>query len=74
MKISKLTITEAAKIIPVSEPTLRRHLKSGKISFDLDLKWRNQIDVSELQHVYEQLKLQNGHNRQQRISQINEWK
>ena len=58
--MSKLSITEAVKIIPVSESTLRRDLKSGKVSFDLDPKGRKQIDVSELQRVYDQLKTQNG--------------
>ena len=58
--MSKLTITEAVKILPVSESTLRRDLKSGKVSFETDQKGRKQIDVSELQRVYEQLKTQNG--------------
>ena len=58
--MSKLTLTEAVKILPVSESTLRRDLKSGKVSFDLDQKGRKQIDVSELQRVYEQLRTQNG--------------
>ena len=58
--MSKLSITEAVKIIPVSESTLRRDLKNGKISFDLDPKGRKQIDVSELQRVYEKLKTENG--------------
>ena len=53
--MSKLTITEAVKVIPVSESTLRRDLKSGKVSFDTDPKGRKQIDVSELQRVYGQL-------------------
>ena len=54
--MSKLTITEAVKIIPVSESTLRRDLKSGKVSFETDAKNRKQIDVSELTRVYGQLK------------------
>lgn len=58
--MSRLSITEAVKIIPVSESTLRRDLKSGKVSFDLDPKGRKQIDVSELQRVYKQLKTENG--------------
>ena len=58
--MSKLTITEAVKVIPVSESTLRRDLKSGKISFDTDGKNRKQIDVSELTRVYGQLKQSNG--------------
>ena len=58
--MSKLTITEAVKVIPVSESTLRRDLKSGKVSFDTDGKGRKQIDVSELTRVYGQLKQSNG--------------
>ena len=58
--MSKLTITEAVKILPVSESTLRRDLKSGKVSYEKDQKGRKQIDVSELQRVYEQLRTQNG--------------
>ena len=57
--MSKLTITEAVKVIPVSESTLRRDLKSGKVSFETDAKNRKQIDVSELTRVYGQLKNQN---------------
>ena len=58
--MSKLTITEAVKILPVSESTLRRDLKSGKVSYETDQKGRKQIDVSELERVYEQLRTQNG--------------
>ena len=58
--MSKLTITEAVKVIPVSESTLRRDLKSGKVSFETNAKNRKQIDVSELTRVYGQLKHQNG--------------
>ena len=58
--MSKLTITEAVKVIPVSESTLRSDLKSGKVSFDTDTKDRKQIDVSELTRVYGQLKQSNG--------------
>ena len=58
--MSKLTITEAVKVIPVSESTLRRDLKSGKVSFETDAKNRKQIDVSELTRVYGQLKPSNG--------------
>ena len=59
--MSKLTITEAIKVIPVSESTLRRDLKSGKVSFETDAKNRKQIDVSELTRVYgKPLKQSNG--------------
>lgn len=50
--MSKLTLTEAVKVIRVSESTLRRDLKSGKVSFETDAKGRKQIDVSELTRVY----------------------
>ena len=60
MRLSKLTITEAVKIIPVSESTLQRDLKSGKVSSEKDLQGRRRIDVSELTRVYGQLKSHNG--------------
>ncbi|MYB93641.1 hypothetical protein F4Y43_07230 [Candidatus Poribacteria bacterium] len=53
--MSKLTLTEAVSVIPVSESTLRRDMKSGKVSYDTDAKGRKQIDVSELTRVYGQL-------------------
>ena len=49
---TKLTLTEAVAVIPVSESTLRRDLKSGKVSFETDAKGRKRIDVSELTRVY----------------------
>lgn len=54
--MSKLTMSEAVAVIPVSESTLRRDLKRGKVSFDTDVKGRKQIDVSELTRVYGPLK------------------
>ena len=41
--MSKLTITAAVKVIPVSESTLRRDLKSGKVSFDTDGKGASRL-------------------------------
>ena len=55
---TKLTLTEAVSVIPVSESTLRRDLKSGKVSFDTDERGRKRIDVSELTRVYGPLKPQ----------------
>lgn len=60
MNMSKLSITEAIKIISVSESTLRRDIKSGKVTCELDPKGRKLIDVSELERVYKKLKSQNG--------------
>ncbi len=53
--MSKLTLTEAVKVIPVSESTLRRDMKSWKVSFETDEKGRKWIDLSELTRVYGQL-------------------
>ena len=54
---TKLTIKEAVEVIPVSESTLRRDLKSGKVSSEKDLQGRRRIDVSELARVYGELEL-----------------
>ena len=54
--MSKLTLTEAVKIIPVSQATLYRDLKKGKVSFETNGKDRRLIDVSELERVYGELK------------------
>ena len=54
--MSKLTLTEAVKVIPISESTLRRDLKSGKVSFEIDKKGRKRFDAAELVRVYGQLK------------------
>ena len=53
---TKLTIKEAIEVIPVSESTLRRDLKSGKVSSEKDLQGRRWIDASELARVYGELK------------------
>jgi len=50
--MAKRTLTEAVALIPVSESTLRRDLKSGKVSFETDAKGRKQIDTAELARVY----------------------
>jgi hypothetical protein len=56
---TKLTIKEAVEVIPVSESTLRRDLKSGKVSSEKDLQGRRRIDASELARVYGELELRN---------------
>ena len=53
---TKLTIKEAVEVIPVSESSLRRDIKSGKVSSEKDLQGRRRIDVSELVRVYGELK------------------
>ena len=52
---TKLTIKEAVEVIPVSESTLRRDLKSGKVSSEKDLQGPRRIDASELARVYGEL-------------------
>ena len=54
--MSKLTIVDAVKVISVSESTLRRDLRTGKVSFTT-AKNGNQkvIDAAELERVYGQL-------------------
>ena len=57
---TKLTIKEAVEVIPVSESTLRRDLKSGKVSSEKDLQGRRRIDASELTRVYGELRFPQG--------------
>ena len=72
---TKLTIKEAVEVIPVSESTLRRDLKSGKVSSEKDLQGRRRIDVSELARVYGELELRDDEPTQSdesvRDSQVN---
>ena len=53
--MSKLTIMEAVKVVPVSESTLRRDLNTGKVSFTTAKNGKKVIDVSELERVYDDL-------------------
>ena len=55
--MSKITLTEAVKIISVSESTLRRDMRSGKVSSEKDQRGRNIFDTAELQRVYGNLNL-----------------
>ena len=57
---TKLTIKEAVEVIPVSESSLRRDIKSGKLSSEKDLQGRRRIDASELTRVYGELKQDNA--------------
>ena len=50
--MSKITIMEAVKLISVSESTLRRDMKTGKVSFEVSDKGHKLVDVAELQRVY----------------------
>ena len=55
--MSKITLSEAVNIIPVSESTLRRHMRSGKVSSEKDYNGHNLFDTAELVRVYGDLKL-----------------
>ena len=55
--MAKLTITEAVKVIPVSESKLRRDLKAGVVSCEVDEKGKKRFDPSELARVYGQIDL-----------------
>ena len=72
---TKLTIKEAVEVIPVSESSLRRDIKSGKVSSEKDLQGRRRIDASELTRVYGELKTINEEPAQSdesvRVSQVN---
>ena len=55
--MSKITFSEAVNIIPVSDSTLRRHMRSGKVSSEKDRRGRNLFDTAELARVYVNLKI-----------------
>ena len=55
--MSKITLSEAVNIIPVSESTLRRHMRSGKVSSEKDHSGRHLFDTAELARVYVNLKI-----------------
>ena len=54
--MARLTIKEAIEISPVSESTMRRDIKSGKVSSEKDERGRRRIDTAELARVYGQLR------------------
>ena len=54
--MARITIKEAVAIAPVSESTLRRDIKSGKVSSDKDDRGRRRIDTAELTRAYGQLR------------------
>ena len=55
--MSKITFSEAVNIIPVSDSTLRRHMRSGKVSSEKDHSGRHLFDTAELARVYVNLKI-----------------
>ena len=50
--MAKITISEAVGLTGVSESTIRRDIKSGKVSSEKDAKGHRRIDTAELQRVY----------------------
>ena len=50
--MAKITISEAVGMTGVSESTIRRDIKSGKVSSEKDAKGHRRIDTAELQRVY----------------------
>ena len=60
--MSKITLSEAVKIIPVSESTLRRDMRTGKVSSEKDRRGRNLFDTAELARAYGDLKLNGNPN------------
>lgn len=50
--MSKLSVTEALKLVDVSKTTLYSDMDKGVVSFELDAKGRKRIDTAELQRVY----------------------
>ena len=50
--MSKVTIAEAVKMVDVSQTTLYRDMKEGKISTDKDTRGKKVVDIAELQRVY----------------------
>ena len=52
MKMSHLSIAVAVKIVSVSESTLRRDLKIGKVFSTTDKTSKRVVDAAELERVY----------------------
>ena len=50
--MAKISISEAVGMTGVSESTLRRDIKSGKLSSEKDQKGHRRIDTAELDRVY----------------------
>ena len=53
----KLRSAKPSTSYPVSESTLRRHMRSGKVSSEKDHGGRNLFDTAELARVYGDLKI-----------------
>lgn len=56
--MSKLSVTEALKLVNVSKTTLYADIKKGVLSCEVDPKGRKRIDPAELQRVYSTLNVE----------------
>ena len=52
----RISLQEACKLTELSESTLRRHIKSGKVSAERDDRGHLKFDRAELMRVYGELK------------------
>ena len=52
----RISLQEACKLTELSESTLRRHVKKGKVSAERDDRGHLQFDIAELQRAYGELK------------------
>ena len=50
--MAKITISEAVGMTGVSESTIRRDIRSGKVSSEKDAKGHRRMDTAELDRVY----------------------
>lgn len=48
----KLTVAEAAKLVPVGKSTIYTDMDTGKLTFDLNARGKKVIDPAELDRVY----------------------
>ena len=53
--MSKISITEALKLVDVSKTTLYRDVKENRLSSTTDAKGKKVIDIAELERFYGQL-------------------
>ena len=56
----KLSVSEAVETFDVSQPTLYRDMKKGKVSAEKNAKGKRVIDTAELSRVYAKRNRQNG--------------
>ena len=56
----KLSVSEAVETFDVSQPTLYRDMKKGKVSAEKNAKGKRVIDAAELSRVYAKRNGQNG--------------